>query len=109
MQWASTGIYVWFFQRGRIPSDITNSTPDVSGWGTPLASFSGGGCDFNQAFQNHNLVFDTTFCGGWAGQDSVWGSSSCSTLASTCNDYVANNPAAFTDAFWLINSVKVYQ
>lgn len=109
MQWASTGIYVWFFQRGQIPSDITNGYPNTPSWGTPMATFSGSGCDFDTAFQNHNLVFDTTFCGDWAGQDSVWGSSSCSRLAPTCSDYVANNPAAFTEAYWLINSVKVYQ
>jgi hypothetical protein len=107
MQWASTGIYVWFFQRGQIPADITSGYPDVPGWGTPMATFSGSGCDFDTSFANHNLVFDTTFCGGWAG--SVWGSSSCSSLAGTCNDYVANNPGAFTDAYWLINSVNIYQ
>lgn len=109
MQWAQTGIYVWFFQRGQIPGDITSGNPDPTGWGTPLAAFSGSGCDFGTAFQNHNLIFDTTFCGAWAGLDSVWESGSCSSLASTCNEYVANNPAAFTDAYWLINSVKVYQ
>lgn len=107
MQWEETGIYVWFFGRGSIPSDISSGQPDTANWGTPLASFSGSGCDFDTAFSNQNLVFDTTFCGGWAG--SVWGSSSCSSLASSCNAYVAENPAAFTDAYWLINSVKVYQ
>jgi hypothetical protein len=107
MQWASTGIYVWFWKRGSIPSDITNGSPNTMSWGTPMASFSGSGCDFDTAFKNHNLVFDTTFCGSWAG--SVWPSSSCSSLAATCDDYVANNPAAFANAYWLINSVKVYQ
>jgi len=57
---------------------------------------------------NHNIVFDTTFCGDWAG--SVWSSdATCSALASTCQDYVANNPGDFVDAYWLINSLKVYQ
>lgn len=53
------------------------------------------------------IVFDTTFCGDWAGN--VWGSSAtCSKLASTCEAYVGANPAAFSEAYWLINSVKVY-
>lgn len=107
MQWASDGIFVWFFPRGQIPADITSGAPDPSGWGTTIASFAGSGCNFDNSFANHNIVFDTTFCGTWAG--SVWGTSSCSSLASSCNDYVANNPAAFIDAYWLINSVKVYQ
>lgn len=111
MQWASSGIYVWFWQRSEIPSDISNETPDTASWGQPLASFSSGngGCDFDDYFANHNIIFDTTFCGSWAGQASTWDSSTCSNLATTCQEYVANNPAAFTDAYWLINSVKVYQ
>lgn len=108
MQWASSGIYVWFFPRGSIPNDITNGSPDTSGWGTPTASFSGSGCDFDTYFQNNNIIFDTTFCGTWAG--AVWDSQgSCGSLADTCQDYVANNPGAFVDAYWLINSVTVYQ
>jgi hypothetical protein len=109
MQWASSGIYVWFWQRGSIPSDITSGSPDPSGWKSPIAAFSGNGCDFDTTFTEHSLVFDTTFCGDWAGQSSTWDSGSCASVASTCNDYVANNPAAFVDAYWLINSVKVYQ
>jgi hypothetical protein len=56
---------------------------------------------------NHNIVFDTTFCGDWAG--SVWSSNpTCSQKAASCQDYVAGNPGDFADAYWLINSVKVY-
>lgn len=109
MQWASDGIYVWFFPRGSIPSDITAGAPLTTNWGTPTASFSGSGCNFNTYFQNNNIVFDTTFCGSWAGLQSVWGSGSCASYADTCIDYVAENPGAFENAYWLINSVKVYQ
>lgn len=107
MQWASTGISVWFWQTGQVPSDILADNPDVSGWGTPVAAFSGSGCDFGSSFTSQNIIFDTTFCGSWAG--AVWGSGSCGSLASSCEAYVADNPAAFTDAYWLVNSVKVYQ
>ncbi|KAN0098597.1 glycoside hydrolase family 16 protein [Hyaloscypha variabilis] len=110
MQWESTGIYVWFFPRSAIPADITSGSPNPSGWGTPTATFaSSSSCEVDQFFMNHNIVFDTTFCGDWAGQASVWDSScQASTGASTCEAYVAANPSAFTDAYWLINSVKVY-
>lgn len=111
MQWASSGIYVWFWQRDAIPEDIASGgIPNIQSWGTPVATFESGngGCDIDTAFKNNNIVFDTTFCGGWAGN--VWSSSSeCSALASTCTQYVGENPAAFTDAYWLINYVKVYQ
>lgn len=40
----------------------------------------------------------------------MWGSSSyCASLADTCDDYVQNNPSAFVNAYWLINSLNVYQ
>lgn len=111
MQWASSGIYVWFWPRGSIPADVASGgVPNVRSWGKPLATFESGngGCDFDASFKNHNIVFDTTFCGGWAG--SVWGASSeCAAKAATCQDYVSGNPADFTDAYWLINEVRVYQ
>jgi hypothetical protein len=108
MQWESSGIDVWFFPRTAIPADITSGSPNPSGWGTPTAAFGGSGCNIDQHFMNHNIVFDTTFCGDWAGQSSSWASCAQSTGVATCQEYVAANPAAFKNAFWLINSVKVY-
>jgi LysM repeat protein len=107
MQWAGSGIYVWFWERGTEPYAVTTDPPNVAAWGQPLVTFTGDGCDFNTYFSQQNLIFDTTFCGAWAG--AVWSQGQCAGLADTCTDYVANNPAAFTDAYWLINSVQVYQ
>lgn len=107
MEWTDSQIAVWFFPRASIPDDITAGNPSPSGWGSPTTLFGGSDCSINEHFANHNLVFDTTFCGDWAGQ--VWGSNAqCSALSGSCTDYVANNPAVFDDAYWLINSIKVY-
>jgi hypothetical protein len=107
MEWNSSAIEVYFFPRNAIPGDITSGNPNPAGWGTPTASFSGSGCDIDSHFMNHNIIFDTTFCGQWAG--AVWSSGSCASLASTCETYVGANPSAFEGAYWMINSVKVYQ
>lgn len=108
MQWESTGIYIWFFPRVSIPADITAGTPAPANWGLPQAAFNAGSnCNIDQHFANHNIIFDTTFCGDWAG--SAWASSSCAAKASTCQAYVQNTPGDFEYAYWLINSVKVYQ
>jgi hypothetical protein len=107
MQWTSSVISVYFFPRSSIPSDITSGSPDPSTWGSPQAEFTGNSCDIDSHFVSHNIVFDTTFCGDWAG--SVWTEGSCASAADTCDDYVAANPSAFTDAYWMINSLKVYQ
>ncbi|KKY17376.1 hypothetical protein UCRPC4_g05620 [Phaeomoniella chlamydospora] len=107
MQWTSDYIRIWFFARGSIPSDITAETPDPSGWGEPQANLQGS-CDIDSHFADHNIIFDTTFCGDYG--NAVWSSdSTCSAKASTCNEYVAQNPSAFADAYWSVNSVKVYQ
>ena len=108
MEWTASAISVYFFPRGSIPSDALGSSPNPSSWGQPLAKFSGG-CDMSTAFTNQQIVFDTTFCGDWAGQ--VWSGSTCasSTGSSTCNDFVANNPSAFDEAYWTVNGLKVYQ
>ncbi|RDL39358.1 Mixed-linked glucanase [Venustampulla echinocandica] len=107
MQWESSGIYVWFFPRNNIPADIRSGNPVTGNWGLPIVAFNGGsGCNIDQHFMNQNIVFDTTFCGDWAG--GVWGGT-CASRASSCNNYVAQNPGVFAPAYWTINSVKVYQ
>ncbi|RMD40063.1 hypothetical protein DV735_g5059, partial [Chaetothyriales sp. CBS 134920] len=102
----SDGISIWHFTRSSIPSDISSGSPNPSGWGEPAASFSGD-CDFSAHFKSLQIVFDTTFCGDWAG--SVWSTdTTCSAKASTCQDYVQNNPSAFQESYWSVNSLKVY-
>ncbi|PSK42536.1 hypothetical protein B9Z65_4450 [Elsinoe australis] len=106
MAWQKENIRVWFFPRGAIPADITSGSPKPAGWGRPLALFSGS-CNIPQFFKDNQIVFDTTFCGDWAGN--VWADSGCkSDKYPTCESYVQNNPAAFKNAFWQINSLKVY-
>ncbi|KAF7948025.1 hypothetical protein EAE96_009093 [Botrytis aclada] len=108
MQWESSGIYVWFWPRGSVPADVTAGKPVTGNWGLPLVAFNGGsGCNIDSFFANQQIVFDTMFCGDWAG--SVWSSGNCAGLANTCNAYVGANPAVFAPAYWSINSVKVYQ
>ncbi|OAL26150.1 hypothetical protein AYO20_10203 [Fonsecaea nubica] len=106
-EWTSSAINIWFFSRSAIPSDISSGSPDPGNWGQPLASF-GGSCNIDEFFNNQQIVFDTTFCGDWAGN--VWDSDPvCKSKASTCESYVQNNPSAFQDAFWTVNSLKVFQ
>ncbi|KAL7819083.1 family 16 glycoside hydrolase [Trichoderma gracile] len=104
-EWTSDHIAVWFFPRTNIPGDISSRAPNPSGWGTPLARFTGG--NIGGFFKNNQIVFNTALCGDLAG--GLWASDpECSALAPTCEEYVANNPSAFEEAFWLVNSVSVY-
>ncbi|KFY38681.1 hypothetical protein V494_04266 [Pseudogymnoascus sp. VKM F-4513 (FW-928)] len=103
----TSGIAIWFFPRAGIPADITAGTPDPTTWGVPLVNFvDAGGCDIASHFKSNRFIFNINFC-GWAGN--TWSSyPQCSAAAATCKEYVAQNPEAFKDAYWLINSLKVY-
>jgi len=105
-EWTSSCINMWFFPRGSVPSDVLGNSPDPSTWGPPSAKFEGE-CDMSKSFVDQQIVFDTTFCGDWAGK--TWSTSSCSQKADTCDAYVQSNPEAFAEAYWSINALKVYK
>ena len=106
-EWTSDFIKIWFFPRGSAPADITSGNPNPSdAWGTPNSVFQGT-FNMDEHFQNLQIIFDTTFCGQWAGVD--WTTSSCASLAPTCEAYVTDNPSAFVDAYWAINTLQVFQ
>lgn len=111
---ASDSVKIWFFSREDedIPDVIRNGPqcdepvyPDAT-WGAPDANFPfyPQYCDYDTHFNAHEMVFDLTFCGDWAGN--VWPTSGCG--SGTCSDYVNNNPAAFAEAYWEVNSLRVY-
>lgn len=131
-------IKVWFFPRGSdlatklagnttttttkaiaSSSSATNATAggvvssapgaDPSNFGTPLAVFVfDRGCSMVDHFKNHSIVFNTAFCGDWAG--AVWDKdATCKGLAKKCEDYVGANPGQFKEAHWVVNSIKVFQ
>jgi len=104
MDWTSSGFQFWFFPRGSIPASITNGSPNPqSDFGTPVGTFTGSGCNYDASFQNFQIIFDTTFCGDWAGDS--YTTTGCS---GDCVSYVAGNPNAFAEAYWDVNYIKVY-
>ena len=81
----SAGMSMWHFPRQNIPSDIINTSPTPSNWGTPAGFWSSATCDISTNFYEHSIIIDTTICGGWAG--GAYGNSGC---PGTCGDMVAN-------------------
>ncbi|KAK0936019.1 hypothetical protein LTR29_012391 [Friedmanniomyces endolithicus] len=114
MEWTSTAIRIWFFGRNEVPASIIeagDAGPDPNAFGVPVANFQGS-CDIDAHFFNHSMVFDTTFCGSYAGN--TWQGDGCPLIDPTngwqsCDDFVATNPQAFVDAYWEVNYLKVYQ
>jgi len=102
MKWDDDAISVWFFYRSAIPDDIIQGLPDPETWPLPSASLSGIDCPINQYFRNHQIIFDTTLCGDWAGSSYV--AAGC---PGTCPEQVAD-PNSFVNATWAINYIKIY-
>ncbi|KAL1671505.1 glycoside hydrolase family 16 protein [Schizophyllum commune] len=109
-------ISVWFWARSNplTPPEVLLSSqstrmpsPSIT-WGPPDANFplssNGGNCDYEAHFDPHHIIFDLTLCGDWAGTS--FATSGCG--PSTCEDFVNNNPASFAEAYWEINSLRIY-
>lgn len=106
-QWTQRDINIWFFPRGTTPSDLEAGNPDPSNWNEPVAQYEGD-CNIPDHFADMQIIFNTDFCGVWAGDQ--WNTSAhCASLSDTCNSYVQNNPSVFAEASWSINSLSIYQ
>ncbi|KAG9103600.1 hypothetical protein FRC06_009610 [Ceratobasidium sp. 370] len=105
MDWQASGIRIWSFGRNAIPSDLQNSgaKPSPDSWGTPVAAWSSSSCNIVNEVKHHNIVFDITLCGGWAGDN--YANSGC---PGTCSDRIME-PSNFDNAVWKIKSVAIYQ
>ncbi|KAI5463733.1 Pex12 amino terminal region-domain-containing protein [Mariannaea sp. PMI_226] len=108
VQWDESYLRVWHFARGSIPADIEAKNPDPSKWGLPEAIFGGSTCEVDSFFKNMNIVININFCGDYG--STTWKNfDTCTDLAPTCEEYVANNPEAFEHAYWAVNYIDVYE
>lgn len=113
------GIRLWQFARdSSMPNDISNFAanvgassgasrvvPDPSTWGTATADFPSTECTIGNHFRNQSIIINVTICG-----DAIyprWGESGCP--MDTCQDFQAQNPQAFTDAYWEFGGFEVYK
>ncbi|KAG6211116.1 hypothetical protein E4U50_002461 [Claviceps purpurea] len=108
MEWDSEYIKIWHFARSQIPRDIKTKKPDPKTWGLPDAIFGGDSCDVDKYFKDMSLVININFCGDWG--NAVWGKTDgCGKYASTCSEFVAKNPSAFSNAHWDIRYIDAYE
>lgn len=109
-EWTDAAIKVWTWTTGSEPDDVTAGTPDpsASSWGQPQLLVQQSNCDLTKAFGDLQLTFNIDFCGDTAGTPSIW-NSTCSAQGSSCASYVANNPSAFTETYFSVDSIRFYE
>ncbi|KAK5173085.1 uncharacterized protein LTR77_003207 [Saxophila tyrrhenica] len=102
-EWTAEGISVWLFDRYNLPHDIHDQRPNPKRWSQkPLAKFAGKGCDYTKSFLPMNLIVNVDVCGSWAGEVYPGG-------AEACNEFAANNPEAYREAYFEFGGILMYQ
>ena len=82
--------------------------PSPESWGLPMVHFPlGQDCD-EEHFAKLKIVINLTFCGDWAGSKFSWSLGRCRLKGPSCDRYVRENPEAFSEAFWAVRHVQVY-
>ncbi|KAH8895584.1 hypothetical protein GQ53DRAFT_820407 [Thozetella sp. PMI_491] len=110
LEWTSDHVTVWAWARGSEPSDLLAKTPNPSGWSNPHMKLDTSTCSsLSSAFKNMYIILNIDLCGNPAGQ-SEWTNNGCAaSTGTTCNSYVANNPSAFSDVYFQMSRLEVYQ
>lgn len=90
------------------PSAFFANTANSSASASALATGDGSVCQMQDYFDEHEIIINLTLCGDWAGE--TFGFSGCAAQYqnASCEDFVRNNPSAFTDARWEIDYMRVY-
>ncbi|KAJ7098315.1 concanavalin A-like lectin/glucanase domain-containing protein [Mycena epipterygia] len=116
LQFDTTGIKMWFFQSGKVPSDISSLAPNPSTWGNPRMSVPTSDCSPTTFFSDLMMVVDTNLAGTftegvWAVDGAGGQSTSCKTQTGvdSAAQYVQNHGSEFGDAAqWKINGFYIY-
>ncbi|KAJ6460779.1 glycoside hydrolase family 16 protein [Mycena vulgaris] len=104
-------ISVWFWPRNapNLPAGVKagGRTVNTGNWVRhPVANFPNTNCNLAQSFAANNIIINLTFCGDWAGQPDIFAASG---FNAELTDYVDNNPTAFSNAYFQLNSNNIYE
>ncbi|KAF3763894.1 family 16 glycoside hydrolase, partial [Cryphonectria parasitica EP155] len=110
MEWTDSAIKIWSWIPTSVPADVTAGTPDPSSsaWGNPTLLVEQDNCDLSKSFANQQLVFDIDFCGDTAGSSTIW-DATCSAFGDSCSAYVAENPLAFAETYFMVEGIQFYE
>lgn len=109
-----SGISMWWYPRNAgIPAALTDgrTSIDEKDLGQRIAHFPASeSCDLDKSLTEQQLIFNTAMCGGWCASRYP-GAGQCQQKypGKGWQDIIYDHPEEFNDAYWLINSLKVFQ
>ncbi|CAE8690579.1 unnamed protein product, partial [Polarella glacialis] len=105
-------IRTWFWPAGQEPADVKQKNPQPDSWGKPFSYFSLSPEKCHPGhFKDMRIIFDTTFCGDFAGDPGLF-KQHCPAQAQkyrNCDNFVRSEPQAFKEAYWSVTALDVYQ
>lgn len=100
------GIRMWFWENCQEPGELKSpgDSVDPESWGKPAADFGLTQCA--DQFDEHNIIFDITLCGDWAG--STYSDTGCPSEYKSCDYQVGELGYTFQDAYWDVKGLYIY-
>ena len=93
--------------------DVDAAAVDTAEWGKPYAYFQLGDATCPTThFANMSISFTLTFCGDWSTYDKAWGCAdnvAQNGWPETCAEFVRTYPQEFTEAYWAIKYLDIYE
>ena len=107
-QWTKDGIYFWWWSGNKYPENVFTK-PNTCEYGIPYAAFPFGEWCTSNHFKNHTIILDINLCGSWAGGNNWNNHCAKDTGYASCDNYTRYNPHKFSDAYWEIQSLTVFE
>ncbi|GAA5841379.1 hypothetical protein JCM11251_006168 [Rhodosporidiobolus azoricus] len=109
-EFGKDGVEMWFFERQSVPSDLSDpsATPDPSTWPNPSMAVSSSSCNVANYFAPQHVVLNIALCGDWAGNPAVMNQTGCPITANTCYDSYVLSSSNYNEAYFEIQSVRVW-
>lgn len=110
----TAGVSMWWFPRDKgIPQVLLDGKDEIDEkeLGQRIAHFPASDqCDLDKSLTEQQLIFNLAMCGGWCASRYP-GAAQCQQKypGKQWEDIIYDHPEEFNDAYWLINSLKVYQ
>ncbi|KAF4587846.1 beta-1,3-endoglucanase [Ophiocordyceps camponoti-floridani] len=105
--WTDTQLSIWTWPSGLAPLSLDADQVQVdSTWGRPSLHLALPNCNVTTALTDQRLILNVAFCGGLQWGEGTGGPSCEAETRQTCEEFVARNPAAFSEVYFRMRDFR---